>query len=119
MVAHHTVGGCNLRPGDLLGTGTISCDVRACLPLARPSWCSGAGPRVTETGFSPINHTTWTVTGSGLGELAAGTVVAGSRVIVTSLGLRVPVADAGGALLGMPAGVCCAQGRHPGQAFKA
>ncbi len=24
MVAHHTVGGCNLRPGDLLGTGTIS-----------------------------------------------------------------------------------------------
>jgi fumarylacetoacetase len=24
MVAHHTVGGCNLTPGDLLGTGTIS-----------------------------------------------------------------------------------------------
>jgi fumarylacetoacetase len=24
MVAHHTVNGCNLRPGDLLGTGTIS-----------------------------------------------------------------------------------------------
>ncbi|MFN3370082.1 MAG: fumarylacetoacetase [Sphingomonadaceae bacterium] len=24
MVAHHTSGGCNLRPGDLLGTGTIS-----------------------------------------------------------------------------------------------
>ena len=24
MIAHHTVGGCNLRPGDLLGTGTIS-----------------------------------------------------------------------------------------------
>jgi fumarylacetoacetase len=24
MVAHHTVGGCNLRPGDLIGTGTIS-----------------------------------------------------------------------------------------------
>ena len=24
MVAHHTVGGCNLRPGDLLGSGTIS-----------------------------------------------------------------------------------------------
>ncbi|GJD53933.1 hypothetical protein OPKNFCMD_6712 [Methylobacterium crusticola] len=24
MVAHHTCGGCNLRPGDLLGTGTIS-----------------------------------------------------------------------------------------------
>lgn len=24
MIAHHTVGGCNLRSGDLLGTGTIS-----------------------------------------------------------------------------------------------
>ena len=24
MVAHHTIGGCNLNPGDLLGTGTIS-----------------------------------------------------------------------------------------------
>lgn len=24
QVAHHTVGGCSLRPGDVLGTGTIS-----------------------------------------------------------------------------------------------
>jgi fumarylacetoacetase len=24
LVAHHTVAGCNLRPGDLLGTGTLS-----------------------------------------------------------------------------------------------
>jgi fumarylacetoacetase len=24
MVAHHTTGGCNLRPGDLFGSGTIS-----------------------------------------------------------------------------------------------
>jgi len=24
MITHHTVGGCNLRPGDLLGSGTIS-----------------------------------------------------------------------------------------------
>ncbi len=24
MVAQHSVGGCNLQPGDLLGTGTIS-----------------------------------------------------------------------------------------------
>jgi fumarylacetoacetase len=24
MVAHHTVGGCNLRAGDLFGSGTIS-----------------------------------------------------------------------------------------------
>ena len=24
MIAHHTIGGCNLEPGDLIGTGTIS-----------------------------------------------------------------------------------------------
>ena len=24
MIAHHTSGGCNLSPGDLLGTGTVS-----------------------------------------------------------------------------------------------
>lgn len=24
MIAHHTVGGCNLRPGDLLGSGTVT-----------------------------------------------------------------------------------------------
>jgi len=24
LVTHHTVNGCNLRPGDLLGTGTVS-----------------------------------------------------------------------------------------------
>ena len=24
LVAHHTVGGCNLQPGDLCGTGTVS-----------------------------------------------------------------------------------------------
>lgn len=24
MLAHHTVGGCNLQPGDLIGTGTQS-----------------------------------------------------------------------------------------------
>lgn len=31
MIAHHTVGGCNLRPGDLLGSGTVSSAVRAWL----------------------------------------------------------------------------------------
>lgn len=29
MVAHHTSNGCNLRPGDLLGTGTVSGSERA------------------------------------------------------------------------------------------
>ena len=29
MVAHHTAGGCNLNPGDLLGTGTISAPDRS------------------------------------------------------------------------------------------
>jgi fumarylacetoacetase len=34
MVAHHTSNGCNLRPGDLLATGTVSgeaIDARGCL----------------------------------------------------------------------------------------
>lgn len=31
MIAHHTCGGCNLQPGDLLGTGTISGpDLKSC-----------------------------------------------------------------------------------------
>ncbi len=75
QVAHHTVGGCNLRPGDLLGSGTISgpgAGERGSLlelawkgsaPLALPSgetrsfledgdrlrlrgWCQGDGFRV-------------------------------------------------------------------------
>ena len=28
LIAHHTVNGCNLRPGDLLGTGTLSSEGR-------------------------------------------------------------------------------------------
>src|SRR5262249_26822112 len=34
MIAHHTSGGCNLRPGDLLGSGTVSGatpEARGCL----------------------------------------------------------------------------------------
>ena len=43
MLAHHTISGCNLQAGDLLGTGTISSSVRPHLapteqhlPLAQP-----------------------------------------------------------------------------------
>ena len=28
LIAHHTINGCNLRPGDLLGTGTLSGEAR-------------------------------------------------------------------------------------------
>lgn len=45
MVAHHTVGGCNLRSGDLLGSGTISG------PTRREA---GALIELTEAGESPI-----------------------------------------------------------------
>lgn len=80
QTAHHTVGGCNLRTGDLLASGTISGptpDARGCLlelteggraPLTLPSgearrfledgdrvtmtgWCDGAGYRV---GFGEV-----------------------------------------------------------------
>ena len=30
QVAHHSITGCNLRPGDLLGSGTISGKVHVC-----------------------------------------------------------------------------------------
>ena len=29
MIAHYTAGGCNLRPGDLIATGTLSTEVRS------------------------------------------------------------------------------------------
>lgn len=45
MVAHHTVGGCNLRSGDLLGSGTISGPSRA---------EAGALIELTEAGRLPI-----------------------------------------------------------------
>ena len=45
MVAHHTVGGCNLRSGDLLGSGTISGPTRT---------EAGALIELTEAGKSPI-----------------------------------------------------------------
>jgi fumarylacetoacetase len=46
MVAHHTVNGCNLRPGDLLGTGTIS----------GPDWQGSGGSilEATNGGKTPI-----------------------------------------------------------------
>ncbi|UHC15890.1 fumarylacetoacetase [Methylobacterium currus] len=38
MIAHHTSGGCNLRPGDLLGTGTLSGpDLESCGSLLETS----------------------------------------------------------------------------------
>jgi fumarylacetoacetase len=39
MIAHHTSNGCNLRPGDLLASGTVSGpgdDMRGCLLELRP-----------------------------------------------------------------------------------
>jgi fumarylacetoacetase len=45
MVAHHTVNGCNLRPGDLLGTGTISGDSHGSL---------GSLLEITRDGAEPI-----------------------------------------------------------------
>ncbi len=81
QLAHHTVGGCNLQPGDLLASGTISGpteEARGCMleltwrganPLKLPSgeerkwledgdtlaitgWCQGDGFRV---GFGEVN----------------------------------------------------------------
>ncbi|KAG2431890.1 hypothetical protein HXX76_009383 [Chlamydomonas incerta] len=89
MVAHHTAGGCNLRPGDLLGSGTISGDTpgsRGC--LLELTWAGrdelelraerGAGAGVGETG-----------TGAGAG--APGKEAAGDGGVV--LGRRTYLED--------------------------
>lgn len=45
MIAHHTIGGCDLQPGDLLGSGTISGAVPA---------SGGSMIELTHDGASPI-----------------------------------------------------------------
>jgi fumarylacetoacetase len=50
LLAHHTSGGCNLRPGDLFGSGTVSGptrDSRGC--LLELTW-RGAEPLELPTG---------------------------------------------------------------------
>lgn len=46
LVAHHTCGGCNLQPGDLLGSGTISAPVRT-------GW--GSLAELSEDGKTPLH----------------------------------------------------------------
>ena len=45
MVAHHTIGGCNMRVGDLLGSGTIS---------GTETGTEGAMIEITKAGKNPI-----------------------------------------------------------------
>ncbi|WP_322011593.1 fumarylacetoacetase [Paraburkholderia sp. J12] len=45
MIAHHTIGGCDLQPGDLLGSGTISGTVPA---------SGGSMIELTNDGASPV-----------------------------------------------------------------
>ncbi|MBY0453989.1 MAG: fumarylacetoacetase [Burkholderiaceae bacterium] len=68
MVAHHTVGGCNLQPGDLLGTGTISGPT---LPEA------GALIELTQGGRNPI-----TLSGPGAADEQRGFLEDGDTVII-------------------------------------
>jgi len=50
MVAHHSVGGCNLNPGDLLGTGTISGPDRASFGSLLEITAGGREPVILPTG---------------------------------------------------------------------
>ncbi len=50
MVAHHTAGGCNLSPGDLIGTGTISGPTREELSSLLELTRAGADPFKLPTG---------------------------------------------------------------------
>lgn len=55
QLTHHSVNGCNLRPGDLLASGTISGPVSICLPWGLPySPYKLQGPQLSlEKGFQP------------------------------------------------------------------
>ena len=49
QVAHHTVSGCNLRPGDLIGSGTISGDTPdSCGSLLELTWNGTRPLRLTD-----------------------------------------------------------------------
>jgi fumarylacetoacetase len=50
MVTHHTCGGCDLRPGDLLGTGTISGPGTGSFGSILEATFGGREPIVLETG---------------------------------------------------------------------
>jgi fumarylacetoacetase len=50
MIAHHTVNGCNLLPGDLLGTGTISGETRRALGSLMEMSSGGKEPIALPTG---------------------------------------------------------------------
>jgi fumarylacetoacetase len=52
MITHHTVGGCNLMPGDLLGTGTLSGSDRHSLGSLMELSSNGRHPIVLPTGES-------------------------------------------------------------------
>ena len=55
MVTHHTSSGCDLRPGDLLGSGTVSGptrDARGC--LLELTWDGGVGNPLPTTSRTPI-----------------------------------------------------------------
>jgi fumarylacetoacetase len=54
MLAHHASGGCPMRPGDLLGSGTVSGPEeteRGCLLELRQPWL-GDGDRVILKGWA-------------------------------------------------------------------
>jgi len=50
MIAHHTVGGCQLRTGDLIGSGTISAPQRSGYGSLAELTCDGAEPILLPSG---------------------------------------------------------------------
>ena len=50
MIAHHTSGGCNLLPGDLIGTGTISGPDKSQLSSLLELTTGGRDPFTLSTG---------------------------------------------------------------------
>ncbi|WP_338833907.1 fumarylacetoacetate hydrolase family protein [Bradyrhizobium septentrionale] len=52
MVAHHSINGCNLQPGDLIGTGTISGPSPAQLSSMLELTAAGTQPAMLSNGES-------------------------------------------------------------------
>lgn len=54
QLAHHSINGCNLRPGDLLASGTISGPVSVQILIATATWSVAQNRLSRALGQSPI-----------------------------------------------------------------
>jgi fumarylacetoacetase len=81
QLAHHTLSGCRMETGDLLGSGTISGETReSCGSLLELTW-NGAEPIAVDGGTRSFleDGDTVTLTASAPGPIASGSAPARGR----------------------------------------